>query len=267
VSPPNPAPAPEPLAEPAPTTPPDTSSSGAPVSARRPAARENLWLNLGFNAVAPALILSFLSAENRLGPPGALVLALLFPLGYGTWDVWKRRTWNLFVVLGLTGTLLTGGLGLMKMSGFWFAVKEAALPVLLGLAIPLSLRTRQPLVKTVLYNDQVLNTARIEAALVTPEKAAGFDALLAWTSWVLAATLLLSAVVNFALAWWLLPAVSGTDEFNRQLAKVQFWSWPGTFVPMSAGMFYALFKLLKGLENLTGLQGNELFHHHEPRRG
>lgn len=241
------------------------SASPAPAaSPARPVPPENLWLNLGCNAAAPALILTFLSAENRLGPAGALITALLFPLGYGLWDLRRRRTWNLLSALGLTGTLITGGLGLLKMSGFWFAVKEAALPVLLGLALPLSLHTRQPLVKTLLYNDQVLNTARIAAALAARGAEARFNALLAWASWVLAGTLLVSAFINFLLAWWLLPAMSGTDEFNRQLAKLQLWSWPGTFVPMAAGMFYALVKLLRGLEALTGLRGEELFH---PRSG
>lgn len=237
----------------------------APPSPRR-TPPENLWLNLAFNAAAPALILTFLSAPNRLGPAGALVTALLFPLGYGAWDLWRRRTWNLLSVLGITGTLVTGGLGLLEMSGFWFAVKEAALPVLLGLAIPLSLRTRQPLVKTLLYNDQVLNTARISEALAARGQQARFEALLAWASWVLAATLLVSAVVNFTLAWWLLPATSGTDEFNRQLAKLQLWSWPASFLPMAGGMFYALARLLKGLETLTGLRGEDLFHP-RPHRG
>lgn len=269
--------APESGASPAGPLPADTAGTGAPApgatpnpppnppAPRRPPP-ENLWLNLGFNAAAPALILTFLSAPNRLGPAGALVTALLFPLGYGAWDLWRRRTWNLLSVLGITGTLVTGGLGLLKMSGFWFAVKEAALPVLLGLAIPLSLRTRQPLVKTLLYNDQVLNTARITEALATRGQQARFEALLVWTSWVLAATLLVSATVNGTLAWWLLPATSGTEEFNRQLAKLQLWSWPATLLPMAVGMFYALSRLLKGLETITGLRGEELFHP-RPRRG
>lgn len=250
---------------PSPELPVTAAASPAPagVAAASPAARprrENLWLNIGFNAVAPALVLSFLSDQDRLGPAVALVVALLFPLGYGAWDVWRRRTWNLFVVLGITGTLLTGGLGLMQMSGFWFAVKEAAVPALLGLAVPLSLRTRQPLVRMLLYNDQMLHVDRIQTALEGRGQVAAFDGLLARVSWILGVTLLVSAVVNFLLAWWLLPAVSGTEAFNRQLGKLQFWSWPGTFIPTAAGMFYGLFSLMKGLENLTGLPGRDLFH-------
>ncbi len=232
----------------------------APPAASRPVRNENLWLNLGCNAVAPALVLSLLSDAGRLGPARALILALVFPLGYGVWDLIARRTWSLLAMLSLVGTLLTGGLGLLEMSGFWFAVKEAVVPVLMGAAIPLSLRTRQPLVRTLLYNEQVLNVSRIRQALEERGEIAAFERLLAWASWLLGATLMLSAAINFGLALWLLPAMSGTTDFNRQLAKLQFWSWPGAFVPLAAGMFYTSFRLLRRLETLTALKSSELLH-------
>ncbi|MBM3878992.1 MAG: MFS transporter [Verrucomicrobia bacterium] len=221
---------------------------------------DNLWVNLTFNAVLPALILAFLSKEDRLGPVGGLVLALAFPFGYGLYDLAYRRTWNLLSILGFVSTLLTGGLGLLKMHGAWFAVKEAALPLVVAAAIPLSLRTRQPLVRTLLYNDQVLDTGRIHEALVARNNLTSFEQLLAAASWLLAGAMALSAMVNFALALWLLPAESGTAEFNLQLGKLQFWSWPGTVLPSSIIVFYALFRLLRGVEHLTGLKGDELFH-------
>ncbi len=235
-------------------------SSSPAATPPRPARQENLWINLVFNAVIPALILGFASSDKRLGPVWSLVVALVFPLGYGVWDLATRRKWNVFSILGCVGTLLTGGLGLMKISGFWFAVKEAAVPVLIGIAIPLSLRTRQPLVRTLLYNDQVLDTRRIREALVARNKEADFNRLLRWASWMLAAAMLVSAATNFGLAIWLLPDQSGTEEFNRQLGKLQFWSWPGTMLPTSAMIFYTLFRLLKGVEDLTGLKGDDLFH-------
>jgi hypothetical protein len=232
------------------------SASSTPRSPRQ----ENLWVNLIFNAVIPALILAYTSSEQRLGPVWSLVVALVFPLVYGLYDLIARRKWNLFSILGFVGTLLTGGLGLMKMSGFWFAVKEAAIPVLIGVAIPLTMRTRQPLVRTLLYNDQVLDTERIHTALVARQKEPEFNQLLGWASWMLAGAMLVSAIANFILAIWLLPEQSGTEEFNRQLAKLQFWSWPGTMIPTSAMIFFTLFRLLKGVEDLTGLKGDDLFH-------
>jgi hypothetical protein len=225
---------------------------------------ENLWFNLLFNAVIPAAIMSWGCKPSLLGPRLGLVAALVFPLGYGAYDLWRRRTWNGLSVLGFASTLLTGGLGLLQMNGFWFAVKEAALPVLLGLAVPLSLGTGQPLVRTLLYNDQVLHVARIQAALELRGTIEAFGRLLAWASWVLAASFFLSGAVNFLLALWLLPAQSGTEQFARQLGKLQFWTWPTTVLPSSAIVFFALFRLIKGIEELSGLKGDELFH---PKRG
>jgi uncharacterized integral membrane protein len=221
---------------------------------------ENLWLNLLFNAVIPAVILSWFTRRTLLGPKVGLVVALLFPLSYGLYDMLKRKTLNSLSVVGFVSTLLTGGLGLMEMKGFWFAFKEAALPVVVGLAIPLSLRTRQPLVRTLLYNDQVLNTDRIQNALETRGTVPEFERLLAWASWWLAVPFVVSGAVNFLLALWLLPVESGTEQFARQLGKLQLWTWPTTVVPAGAAVFYILFTMLKGIERITGLKGEELFH-------
>ncbi len=85
-----------------------------------PPKQENFWLNLAFNIVAPALILAKLSGTHLLGPKWGLVVALAFPLGYGAWDFMKRRKANFISVLGFTSVLLSGGLGLLKVGGFWF---------------------------------------------------------------------------------------------------------------------------------------------------
>ncbi len=239
---------------------PSASCESHPPQAPGRPSPENLWLNLLFSAVIPAIVLSYGSKEKYLGPVWGMVVALAFPLGYAVYDLVRRRTWNVISLVGFVGTLLTGSLGLLKMSGFWFAVKEAAVPLVLGLAIPATLHTRQPLVRTLLYNDQILDTARIGNALEERANLRAFDRLLWWASWVLAGAFLLSAIINFGLAWWLLPSVSGTEEFNRQLGKLQFWSWPGVVIPSSAMVFYAMFRLVKGLEQLTGLKGEELFH-------
>jgi hypothetical protein len=225
----------------------------------RQPAQENLWLNLVFNGVIPALLLTFASKDAALGPVWGLVVALVFPLGYGLWSFIRLRSWNLFSVLGCSSVLLTGGLGLLRVDGIWFAVKEAALPTLLGFAVPLSMRTRQPLIRTLLYNDQVLDTGRIGAALDEKNAQADFNKLLTWASWMIGLALFLSAATNFALTLWLLPAQSGTEHFNAQLGKLQFWSWPVTMIPSGAISIYALVRLLKGVENLTGLSGEDLF--------
>lgn len=229
--------------------------------------RENVWVNLVCNVVVPGFLLAQLSkdpAPNKpwqVGPAWGLVAALAVPLGYGVWDYLRRRIWNLFSALGLVSVVLTGVLGLLKTDPFWFAVKEVAIPLVLGLAIPVSMRTRQPLVRTLLYNDQLLDTARIHAALEARGTQADFERLLARSSWILAASFIGSGVVNFVLARWLLKAQLGTPEFNEQLGKMHWISWPVVFVPMLGVLLYALVQLLKGVERLTGLTGDELMHH------
>lgn len=242
------------------------AAAPAPASATTPAAApprppaENVWFNLACNAILPGVVLTQLSKESRLGPAWGLVVALSIPLGYGIYDLLKRRTWNVFSIIGLVGTLVTGGLGLLKLDNFWFATKAAAIPMVLGLAIPLTLKTRQPLIKALLYNDQVLDTHRIGLALVERNTVAGFDALLRWASWVMAATFIGSGVINFVLARWIVVAPPGSSEQTAQIGKLHWIEWPIVTLPMMVVMMFALFRLIKGLEALTGLKNDELFH-------
>src|SRR5688572_5944105 len=108
--------------------------------------RENMLINLVCNIVLPGLILSRLSSPDRLGPVGALLLGMAFPIGYGAYDLAIRKKWNFFSIIGLGSTALTGSFALMQLDGFWFAVKEASIPTFFGVAILATLGTDRPLV-------------------------------------------------------------------------------------------------------------------------
>lgn len=242
---------------------PAPSSPATPPPAGKP---ENLWLNLLCNAVFPAVVLSTLSKESRLGPVWALLLALSLPLGYGIYDLASRRKWNVFSVIGVVSTALTGGLGLLKISGFWFAVKEAAVPLVLGAAILLTQRTRQPLVRTLVCNEQILNLPKVEAALAIAGRQREFETLLARVARIIAASFGVSAILNFVLAIWILKSPAGTPEFNAELGRMTALSYPVITIPSMAMMVFGMWQLLTGLERLTGLHGDELFHQ-RPRKG
>jgi hypothetical protein len=242
------------------STPPTPPPSPPSVAPPQPPRRENIWINLLCNAVFPAVILTTLSKEHRLGPMWALVLAISLPLGYGIYDLVTRKKWNIFSVLGVVSTALTGGLGLMKLSSFWFAVKEAAVPLVLGAALPISQRAGQPLVKAIVCNDQILNMPKVEAALAEANAHAAFDRLLAQVGWIIAGSFVLSSALNFVLALWILKSPSGTPEFSEQLGRLTALSYPVITLPCMVVMFFGMWKLLTGLERLTGLKGDELFH-------
>ncbi|MCR6655664.1 MAG: MFS transporter [Opitutus sp.] len=224
-----------------------------------PAKQENLFVNLAFNIAIPALIMGQLSEEKFLGPKWGLVIALLFPLGYGIYDFVQRRKTNFVSVLGFTGVLLSGVFGLMKLDGRWFAVKEAAIPAVIGLAVIASMRARAPLVKTLLMNDAVIDTAKLEARLRERGAEAGFAAVLRRCTLLVAFSFFVSAVLNYALARWLLTSPGGTPEFNAQLAKMQWLSWPVIVLPSMVMLMIALWQLVKGITALTGLTTDEIF--------
>ena len=87
--------------------------------ARHPKRPENLWINLICNLALPTLILMRFSTDRWLGPVWGLVVALIFPLGYGIWDFATRRETNFFSIIGFASVLLSGGLGLLKVGGIW----------------------------------------------------------------------------------------------------------------------------------------------------
>ena len=221
-----------------------------------PTQRENLWLNLGCNVAAPALILSNLS--ERLGPKTALVTALAFPLGYGIYDLVRRRTFNFLSGLGFVGTMATGGLGLLKLDPFWFAVKDAVVPALIGVAVVVSQWSRKPLIRSLLFNDQVVDVARVEAALDTRGRRPDFLRLLNGSSWLLGGSFALSALLNFFLARYLITLRPGDPGFNAQLGRMTWWSWPVVLIPQMAMLMFALWRLLKGAESLSGLTLDEI---------
>lgn len=222
--------------------------------------RENLLLNLAFTIVAPTLILTQLSKPERLGPEIALVVALAFPIGYGVWDFLQRRKFNFVAGIGFASTLLTGGFALAQLDGLWFAVKEASVPAVIGLMVLLSTKSKRPLVREFIYNDQVIDVPKVDAALAARGAHAGFEKLLFQAALLVTGAFFLSAALNFVLARVLITAPAGTPEFTAQIGKMTGWSYVVIMLPTMAVMMTALFRLLGGIKRLTGLELEEVFH-------
>lgn len=238
----------------------DPSPAAVPPSAAPKPKPENLLVNLVCNVALPAVIMAQLSKENRLGPAWGLVVALAFPLGYGIYDFVVRKKTNLISVLGFVGVLLSGVLGLLKLDGRWFAVKDAAIPTLIGALLLISMRTREPLVKTLFFNDTIIDVARVEAALRVRAAEAQFEALLRQSTVLVALAFFASAILNYGLARWLLTSPGGTPEFNAELAKMHWLSWPVIVLPSMVMLMVALWRLLNGVSRLTGLPTDEVLH-------
>jgi len=232
--------------------------------------RESIWLNLGFNLVLPILILrkgdDWLGEPlaSRLGAPadGALVgsvilvIAIVFPIGYGLWDLRRRKRWNIISILGAVSALLTGGIGLIPgATAAMFAVKEAALPAILAAVTVFTLKTKKPLVKLFLYNPDFLHVERVETALEERGTKKVFDALLVRCTWYIAGSFILSAFLNYILAHIIVVTEPYEDKtaFNEQVGAMMGWSFPIISIPCMVVTFFAFWQLVKGIKAHAGL--------------
>jgi len=142
----------------------------------------------------------------------------------------------------------------------WFAVKEAAIPLLLGIAVVVSLKTPWPLIRTLLYNPEIMDVDKVHIALQAHASESAFEKLLTKCTWLLALSFLLSGILNYGLARWIVVSPSGTDAFNSEVSKMMAWSWPVIVIPSMAIMMVTLWMLLGGIKKMTGLELDDVLH-------
>lgn len=218
-----------------------------------PPAKTNPWLELVITIAIPAVVLMQLSSPARLGPAGALLLALAFPLAYGGWQLVRERKLNLMASIGVVSTLLTGGIGLLALDAQWLAVKEAAVPGLIGLVILASTWTRNPLIRLLVFNATLFDTDRVHKALAERGTEAAFETRLRTGTVLLAATFFFSSVANYVLARWVVVSPAGTEAFNEELGRMTLLSYPVIAIPSTVMMMALLLWLARGAKTLTGL--------------
>lgn len=208
------------------------------------------WLGLAVTIVIPAVILTKLS-EGWLGPLGALLLALAWPLAWGCYEFYLAKKANFLPVIGVVGVLLSGGIGLLRLDVRWLAAKEAAIPAIIALAIILLYKTKYSLVTTALQ--QIFDTDKIEAKLTSVKAKKDYQKILARVTYLMSASFLLSAVLNYLLATILVHSPAGTEEFNRELARLTLISYPVIVVPSMAVLVGAMVYFINQTSKQTGL--------------
>ncbi|CAN5294741.1 MFS transporter [soil metagenome] len=223
--------------------------------------KENPFLSLALNVALPAIILSQLSKDGRLGPLWALIIAISLPIGYAVYDAILRKKLSFFAVIGFISVLLTGGLGLFPSKPLYFALKEATIPLVFGAAILVTHATKRPLIRLLLWNPEILDTAKVETKLAADGHTGAFEKLLFRSSLLLAAGLLTSGIANFFISMHLLRGtVGGTTAFMEAVGTQTWLTWFVIGLPLMALMMFALWRLAKGIENLTGLTLDDLMY-------
>lgn len=216
-------------------------------------------VDLLLSIVIPSLILMRLSDEDALGPVGALVVALAFPIGWWLFERLRYRKFNFIALLGLVSVLLTGGIGLLELDPQWLAVKEAAIPGILGIAVLISTLTPYPILKAMLYNPTVVDTEKIHQRLRERGNEALFERRMLQASYLLAGTFFFSAVMNYTLAKWIVTSPAGSTAFNEELGRMTLLSYPVIAVPSMVMMLAIMVLIWRAIRRLTGLTLDEVF--------
>ena len=247
--------------------------------------QEHPLANILINVLIPVLALSYLSKDPEfqqaigksvrpwhLGPVKALCVALVFPIGYGIWHFVKTRKGNFFSALGMASVALTGGLtiylwnndGTVKPhADVLFGLKEASIPLILGIAVIGSHYTKSPLLRLFLYSDSLFDIPKIEAKVSELNAGASYQKILFQATLLFAASFFLSMVLNFGLALYFLGSLDHTapnarELYNEQVAKLTGWGFAVIGVPILVFLFLTLRRLLGQLRSLTGLKDDEL---------
>ena len=221
------------------------------------AAKSNPLIELLITLIIPSIILMKFSGPKDLGAINALLLALAFPLFWGAREFLKQHKLNLFAALGVVSILLTGGIGLLQLDTQWLAIKEAAIPGLMGLAVAVSAYTRYPLVRVLLYTPALMNVERIQRRLAESGNHAAFEARLRIATWMVASSFLFSSVMNYFLATWIVVSPTGTPAFNAELGRLTLLSYPMIALPSMLILAVALYYLARSIRELAGLKLNE----------
>jgi len=240
------------------------NSSPATSTDKIPAHKPRPLIDLLVSIIIPSIILMKFSGNSDLGASGALITALAFPISWGLFELVKYRKFNFIALLGLISVLLTGGIGLLQLDTQWLAIKEAAIPGIIGIAVLISTQTPYPLIKTLLYNPKVLNVDKISQKLNELGQTLVFESRLMNATYLLGGTFFFSSMMNYILARWIVTSPAGSAEFNEQLGQMTLLSYPMIAIPsmvMIMAIFYYLWRTIHGitglaLEDIIRVQGN-----------
>lgn len=234
----------------------------SPSNSTTPDHKPRPWVDLLVSIVIPSVILMKFSGEEDLGNVNALIIGLAFPLSWGLFELIRYHKKNFIAVLGLISVGLTGGIGLLELDAGWLAIKEAAVPAVIGLAVLVSTHTKYPLVRTLLYNPSVLDVDKIHQSLEEKGSVGEFEERLLKASYFFAATFLFSSIMNYVIARWIVTSPSGTQAFNEELGRMTLVSYPMIAIPSMIMMMLIFYYLWRTIRRLTGYTLEEVMSPH-----
>ena len=228
------------------------------VSKADPAQKPRPFVDLIVSILIPSVILMKLSGDDKLGPTMALIVALAFPIIYGTYELLFNGRRNFMALLGIISVLLTGGIGLLKIDAQWLAVKEAAIPLCIGIGVLVANKLGYPLIRKLLFNPAIMNVEKIDQELDKKQNRQVFETRLDRANLLFAGTFLFSAIMNYFLAKMIVTSESGSSAFNEELGRMTLLSYPVIAIPSMIMMLGIFWFIWRTVNKLTGLSLEEI---------
>jgi hypothetical protein len=214
--------------------------------------KENQLLNILLNVVIPSVILIKFSSENYLGPFYGIIVALSFPIIYGIYDFVVRRDVNIISIFGFISVLLTGSISLFELSKTVLIIKETSIPLLILTFMMIFKNKSNNFLKQLL--SEAFNFDKIKDKIGDKKLMKHISNL----SRLLKYPFLVSAGLNFTLAFILIKSVPGTVEYNTEIGKMTALSFPVIALPSMVVMMFVIYLFVKRIQKDTGYGFEEL---------
>lgn len=222
------------------------------------AKKDNPLHSILINVIIPVAVLSLLSKEKFLGPVWALVVGLAFPIGFGIRTLIRDRKADFMSIIGIISVTLTGVFGILKLPPEYVAIKEAAIPLIMGIVIVASLKTPFPLIKKILMTEALFDVERLTSAIKAKGNEAVFEKRLVGLTWGFASSMFLSSILNYVLAKMVLKSAPGSEAYTAELGKMTGYGYVVILIPCMIIMFFVINKLFNTLTELTGEKLDDL---------
>ena len=148
-------------------------------------------------------------------------------------------------------------MGVLELSKELIAIKEAAIPFIIGCVILISNYTSFPIAPKLLYHDDIFDKKIINEHLNDAQKQ-NLQEKIKKASFFLFLSFMLSAVLNFVLAKYFVKSPTGTDAFNDELGQMTLYSYPIIALPSTLIMLAIARYIYMNIKKLTGLTSDDI---------
>jgi hypothetical protein len=179
-------------------------------------------------------------------------------VAYFLYDFFKNGNKNFISILGFISILLTGGIGLLELSPGIYAIKEALIPLIIGIAVIALVRTKYSVFNKLLYRPEVFEVDKIDVILQERSNGSLFQKKMYFANFFLATSFFVSAILNFVLATAIVKSPAGSVAFNDEVGRMTMLSYPVIVLPSMVILIAVFYFFIRDIKKLTGLTFEEM---------